>query len=85
MFTLNNGVVNWKSSKHELTIDSTLEVEYISASEAAKEAVWIRKFTAKLEVVPSANVLKTRPVIEPEKLPVHGSLVRPVVEPLLNR
>ena len=53
MFTLNNRVVNWKSSKHELTIDSTLEVEYISASEAAKEAVWIRKFTAELEVVPS--------------------------------
>ena len=31
------------------------------------------------------NVLKTRPVTEPEKLPVHGSLVGSVVEPLLNR
>ena len=31
------------------------------------------------------NVLKTGPVIEPEKLPVHGSLVGPAVEPLLNR
>ena len=28
------------------------------------------------------NVLKTGPVIEPEKLPVHGSLVGPVVEPV---
>ena len=32
-----------------------------------------------------SNVLKTGPVIEPEKLPVHGSLVGPAVEPLLNR
>ena len=33
----------------------------------------------------SSNVLKTGPVIEPEKLPVHGSLVGPTVEPRLNR
>ena len=32
-----------------------------------------------------ANVLKTELVIEPEKLSVHDSLVRPVVEPWLNR
>ena len=31
------------------------------------------------------NVLKTGPVIEPEKLLVHGSLVGPVDEPWLNR
>ena len=31
------------------------------------------------------NVLKTGSVTEPEKLPVHGSLVGPVVEPLLSR
>ena len=31
------------------------------------------------------NVFRTGPVIEPKKLPVHGSLVRPVVEPLSNR
>ena len=31
------------------------------------------------------NVLKTGPVIEPEKLPVHGSLVGPTVEPRSNR
>ena len=28
------------------------------------------------------NVLKTGPVTEPEKLPVHGSLVGPAVEPV---
>ena len=32
--------------------DSTTESEYIVASEAAKEAIWIRKFITGLEVVP---------------------------------
>ena len=32
-----------------------------------------------------SNVLKTGSVVEPEKLPVHGSLIGPAVEPLLNR
>ena len=31
------------------------------------------------------NVLKIGPMTEPEKLPVHDSLVGPVVEPPLNR
>jgi hypothetical protein len=35
--------------------DSTIEAEYIAASEAAKEAVWIGKFVSDLGVVPSAS------------------------------
>jgi hypothetical protein len=31
------------------------EAEYISASEAAKEAVWIKNFVSKLGVVPSTS------------------------------
>ena len=53
MFTLNDGVVSWKSSKQEMTIDSTTKAEYIAASDAAKEAIWIKKFVNKLGVVPS--------------------------------
>ena len=44
IFTLCGGAVSWKSSKQETTADSTTESEYIAASEAAKEAVWIKKF-----------------------------------------
>ena len=47
------GVVSWKSSKQETTVDCTTKVEYIAASKAAKEAVWIRKFISELGVVPS--------------------------------
>ena len=43
VFTLNGGVVSWKSSKQETTTDSTSESECIAAFEVAKEAVWIRK------------------------------------------
>ena len=38
-------------SKQDMTADSTTRLEYIAASEAAKEAVWIRKFIAELGVV----------------------------------
>ena len=44
VFCLNGGAVSQKSSKQDTVADSTTESEYIAASEAAKEAVWIRKF-----------------------------------------
>ncbi|KAL2492946.1 Protein EXPORTIN 1A [Abeliophyllum distichum] len=53
VFTLNGGAVSWKSSKQETTADSTTEAEYIAASEAAKEAVWIKKFITELGIVHS--------------------------------
>ena len=46
---------SWKSSKQSTMADSTIEAEYIAASEAAKEAVWIRKFITELGVVPSIS------------------------------
>ena len=53
VFTSNRGAVSWKSSKQSITVDSTTEAEYIAASDAAKEAIWIQKFVSKLGLVPS--------------------------------
>ena len=33
-----------------------MEAEYVAASEASKEAVWLRNFLMDLEVVPNANL-----------------------------
>ena len=53
VFVVNGGAVSWRSSKQETVADSTTESEYIAASEAAKEGVWIRNFVTGLGVVPS--------------------------------
>nr|ABA97706.1 retrotransposon protein, putative, Ty1-copia subclass [Oryza sativa Japonica Group] len=55
LFCLNGGAVSWKSSKQDIAADSTTEAEYIAASEAAKEAVWIKKFVSQLGVMTSAS------------------------------
>ncbi|XP_031266392.1 secreted RxLR effector protein 161-like [Pistacia vera] len=59
IFTCNGDAVSWKSSKQSTTVDSTSEAEYIVASEAAKEAVWIHKFMTELGVVPNMVYLIT--------------------------
>ena len=51
VFTLNGGSVVWRSIKQSCIADSTMEAEYVVACEAAKEAVWLRKFLINIEVV----------------------------------
>jgi hypothetical protein len=52
---MNGGAVSWTSSKQDTVADSTIEVEYIAACEAAKEGVWIRKFLEDLGVFPGRS------------------------------
>ena len=55
VFLLNGGAVSWKSSKQDTVADSTCESEYLAASEASKEAIWLREFISDLGVVPSIS------------------------------
>ena len=57
VFTLSGGAVTWKSSKQETVADSTCESEYIAASEASKEAIWLKNFIGDLGVVPAIQEL----------------------------
>ncbi|KAL4037707.1 hypothetical protein IC575_001307 [Cucumis melo] len=56
IFTLNRGAVVLKSIKQSCIADSTMEVEYAAACEAAKEAVWLKKFLIDLEIVPNMHL-----------------------------
>ena len=42
VFILNNGAVGWSSSKQSVVAGSMCEAEYIAASEAANEGVWMK-------------------------------------------
>ena len=53
LFVCNGGAVSWKSFKQTVIVDSTMKVEYITASEATKEAFWYKKFTIEIGVMPS--------------------------------
>ncbi|KAK4380933.1 Retrovirus-related Pol polyprotein from transposon TNT 1-94 [Sesamum angolense] len=47
----------WKSSKQDTTMDSTTKAEYITTSEAAKEAIWMKNYIQELGVVPTIGEL----------------------------
>ena len=55
VFILNGGAVSWCSSKQSVIAGSTCETEYIAASEAAQEGVWMKEFISDLAVIPSAS------------------------------
>ena len=57
IFILNGGLICCKSFKQHTTADSICEAEYIMASDAAKEAVWLKKFINELEMVFSIDGL----------------------------
>ena len=48
LFILNGGAVSWCSSKQSVVAGSTCEAEYIAASEAANEGVWMKEFISNL-------------------------------------
>ena len=54
LFTLRGGAVSWRSIKQKCIADSTTEAKYVATCEAAKEAVWLKKFLMELEVVPAS-------------------------------
>ena len=55
VFTLNRGVIFWRSGKKICVVESTTEYEYMVASEATKEAMWLKKFFLDLYEIPSVD------------------------------
>ena len=52
---LNRGAVSWCSCKQSVVAGSTCEAEYMAASEAAHEAIWVKEFITDLGVIPNAS------------------------------
>lgn len=44
IFLMNGGPVTWASRKQNTTALSTIESEYMAASDAAKEILWLKQF-----------------------------------------
>nr|GEV68596.1 retrotransposon protein, putative, Ty1-copia subclass [Tanacetum cinerariifolium] len=55
VFVVNGGAVDWKSKKQTTIAMHSVQAEYVPASEATMEAVWIRKFVGDLGVMHSIN------------------------------
>jgi hypothetical protein len=55
LFTLAGGAISWCSKKQDSVALSSMEAEYIAASEAVKEAVWLKEFLSSLKIVDSVN------------------------------
>ena len=51
MVTLGGGAISWRSVKQSCIAYSTMEAEYVATCEAAKEAIWLKKFISNLGVV----------------------------------
>ena len=48
--SLGLGVFSWRSHKQSIRTDSTIEGEYVAASEATKEIEWLKKILEDFQV-----------------------------------
>ena len=55
VYILNGGAVSWCSCKQSVVAGSTCEAGYMTASEAAHEAIWVKEFITNLGVIPNAS------------------------------
>jgi len=59
VFILNGGAVSWQRKLQQTVAPSTREAEYMAASAAAKEALWLRKLMCALEIPLKAVNIRT--------------------------
>lgn len=49
VFTLANGAIDWKVKRQLVVALSTAEAEYLSASQATRESIWLRNFFSEID------------------------------------
>lgn len=50
IFTLCGGPVSWMSQRQKIVATSTIEAEYIAASDATKETIWLKHLLESIEI-----------------------------------
>ena len=50
IFFFAEGAISWRSTLQKCTSSSTTEAEYIAASDASKEAIWLARLVGDLEI-----------------------------------
>ena len=55
MYILNGGEVSWCNCKQSVMAGYTCEAEYMAASGATHEAIWMKEFITNLGVIPNAS------------------------------
>lgn len=56
VFTYNGAAISWSSRLPQTVAASTTEAEYMAASAATKEALWLRKLLGDLKMLPSGPI-----------------------------
>ena len=62
VFIVSSGAVSWQSRKQDLIAASTLEAEYITCSEASREARWLQRLQRDIEDQPDGRIDEPLPV-----------------------
>ena len=57
VFTLAGGAVSWRSRLQDCVTQSTIEAEYVAASEASKESIWLGRLVTDLGIKQELPVL----------------------------
>jgi hypothetical protein len=74
VFFLNSGIITWASQKQKVVALSSYEAEYIAATMAACQGVWLSRLLGELIEKPTATVklhVDNQSAIELAKNPVH--------------
>jgi len=71
---LYGGAISWKSTKQSVVATSSTEAEYIACSEAAKEALWLRRVMTEICGTPTMEPMEYS----------HESEAQKIVETLLS-
>lgn len=58
IFTFARGAISWRSCLQDCTSLSTIEAEYVAASDASKEAIWLARLVGDLDIIGQITMLR---------------------------